>query len=210
MSKIRKLIQEKFGYTTDLSSNTDMHRDVTDRNGRGGKNPAYLPIEQYRKIIKELMGATTTEDDAMIENAVDFASLRRLANKHGFSKQFEESLNTIQLEVKKPKAQRDRETIVKAWDSIKENVPFWFLGLLPNHKNEELPEEDKKLLLNLKEIMAEFNKTSEKYGKEQAENTEHAGRDTAAKDNLDKARKEAGMKDDAGKDLGKKPSIEVK
>jgi hypothetical protein len=210
MSNIRKLMQEKFGYTTNLPSISDMHKDVTDRNGRDGKNPAYLPVEEFRKVIKHLMGATTTEEDGQVEDALDFTALHRLANKHGFAPEFLKSLNTIQLEVAKPKAKRDRKTIIAEWEKIKDTVPFWFLGLLPNHKNEELPEEDKKLLTNLKDMMDEFNKNSEKEGKAAAKDTEHAGRDTEAKKNLDKARKDADIKDDAGKDLGKKPENEVK
>lgn len=210
MSQIRKLIQEKFGYTTNLPNITDMHSDVTDRNGRGGENPAYLPVEEYRKVIKHLMGATTTEEDGIVEDALDFTALHRLANKHAFAPAFLSSLNTIQVEVTKPKAKRDREAIVKAWTEIKDSVPFWFLGLLPNHKNEELPEEDKKLLTNLRDMMDEFNKNGEKEGKAAAKDTEHAGRDSEAKKNLDKARKSAGIKDDAGKDLSKKPENEVK
>lgn len=210
MSNIRKLMQEKFGYVTDVPPLSKLHDDVTTRNGRGGDNPAYLPVEKYRAVIKHLMNATTTEEDGQIEDALDFTALHRLANKHGFAPAFLESLNTIQLEVVKPKAKRDRKSIMAAWTKIKDSVPFWFLGLLPNHNKEELPEDDKKLLTNLIDMMDEFNKNGEKEGKAAAKDTEHAGRDTEAKKNLDKARKGADIKDDAGKDLGKKPENEVK
>ena len=43
-SSTRKLLQEKFGYTSNLPNhNNRLHDDVTDRNGQGGANPAYLP-----------------------------------------------------------------------------------------------------------------------------------------------------------------------
>lgn len=210
MSNIRKVIQEKFGFTTNLPPVKRMHDDVTERNGKGGKNPAYLPVEEFRKVVKALMGATTTEQDQEIENVVDFVALHRLANKHGFGPQFISHLNTIQVEIEKPKGKRDREAIMAEWKQIQKNVPFWFLGLLP-HK-EAMPEEDKKNLANLLDIMAEINKESEKAGKEAAKATEHAGRDTQAKKNLDKARKEHDVDTDAAseKKLKKKPETEIK
>ncbi len=210
MSEIRKLIREKFGYTTNLPSVNAMHKDVTDRNGRDGKNPAYLPIEQYRNVVKALLGATTTEEDGKIENTIDFQALHRLANKHAFAPAFLESLNTIQVHIEKGK-DADRDIIMQEWKKIKDNVPYWFIGLLSNKDKTELPEEDKKLLTNLKEMMEEFNKNSEKIGKEKAKNTEHASRDTQAKKNLDVARKDAKMDTDAAseKKLKEKPENKV-
>lgn len=209
MPKIRQLIREKFGYTTNLPNvSHDMHLGPTERHPPVKDNPAYLPVEKYRNVIKALLGATTTEEDSIVENVVDFASLQRLAAKHGFSKQFESNLNTIQVEIDKKPADRDRALITKTWEELKENIPFWFLGMLPDRSGHEMPEEDKALLSNLQDIMKEFNKNAEKHGKEKSKDTEHASRDTAAKDSLDKARKDANMDNlDAGgeKKMAKKP-----
>jgi hypothetical protein len=210
MSKIRKVIQEKFGYTTNLPTNNEMHDDVTERNGKDGKNPAYLPVEEYRKVIKALMGHLSTEDEGKIEDTVDFTALHRLANKHGFAPLVMNHLNTIQVQLEKPSGKRDRKAILAAWKEVQENIPFWFLGLLP-HK-EEMPESDKKNLANLLDIMAEINKVSAKVGKENAKDTEHAGRDTAAKKALNKARKDHDVSTEAAseKKLKQTPETEIK
>lgn len=197
MSKIRQLIQEKFGYTTNLPKYPKNHEDVTERNGRDGKNPAYKPVEAFRQVIKHLMGATNTEEEGKIENAIDFTALKRLANKYAFAPAFVSNLNVMQLEIEKPDGKKDREKIAKAWNEIKEKVPYWFLGLLPKKDGEPLPEDDKKKLTNLMEIMAEFNKEGEKRHKEFAGDTEHAGREADARKNLKDALKDS----DAGKEL---------
>lgn len=193
--RVRKLIQEKFGFTTNLPTVNQMHNDVTE-----GKKPqpSAHPMEEYRKVIKALMGSTTTEEDGLIEDSVDFSALHRLANKHGFAPAVLNQLNTIAVEIKKPKAQRDRDSIVNAWAEVKEHVPYWFMGLLPP-KKEQLDDLDKKNIKNLHVLMAKYNKESEKNGEDKAKATEHASRDTQAKDNLDKARKDAKIEDkDAG------------
>lgn len=209
-TKIRQMIQEKFGYVKNIPKENDKHADVTDRNGKKGKNPAYLPIEQYRDVVKALMSATSTETDGKIEDVIDFNALKRLANKNGFSKEFTNNLNTIHLELDKGKS-ADREVIKTSWELIKKHIPYWFLGMIPNEKKEELAAEDKTVLNNLLDMMKEFNKEAEKDGKEKAENTEHAGRDTEAKKNLDAARKSAGMDKDAAseKKLSKGTKVEV-
>jgi hypothetical protein len=79
---------------------------------------------------------------------------------------------------------------------VKKHVPYWFIGLL-SPKGKELEELDKKNISNLLVVMDKFNKLSEKAGKENAKNTEHQSRDTQAKDNLDKARKEVKIEDKA-------------
>jgi hypothetical protein len=170
----------------------------------------WMPVEKYREVIKALMGHLSTEDEGKIEDTIDFVALHRLANKHGFAPKVLNQLNTIQVELEKPKGKIDRKAVMAAWKEVQENIPFWFLGLLP-HK-EEMPEEDKKNLANLMDIMAEINKMSKKAGEENAKDTEHAGRDTAAKKNLDKARTELGVDKDAAseKKLKQKPETEIK
>jgi hypothetical protein len=204
MSNIRTLIQEKFGYTKDLPPVNDMHNDVTE-----GKKPqpSAHPLEEFRKTIKLLMGATTTEEDGIIENAIDFSALHRLANKHAFAPAFINHLNTIQVEIKKDKKSRDEDAIKAAWDAIRKDIPYWFVGLLPPKKGEDLPEEDKKNITNLLKVMDKINSESEKAGKEAAKETEHADRKTEAKKNLDAARKSAGMDKESGseKKLNKEP-----
>lgn len=205
MSDIKTLIQEKFGYTKDIPPISELHNDVTD-----GKKPqpSAHPLEEFRKVIKLLMGATTTEEDGLLENAIDFTSLHRLANKHGFAPTFISHLNTIQTEIKKDKKSRDDTIIIEAWNAIKKDIPYWFMGLLPPKKDESLEETDKKNITNLLNVMDKINKKSEQAGKEAAKDTEHADRKTAAKKNLDAARKDAGISDkEAGseKKLNKKP-----
>lgn len=189
---IKQLIQEKFGYTKDLPPVSEMHNDVTD-----GKKPqpSAHPLEEFRKTIKLLMGATTTEEDGLLENAIDFTALHRLANKHAFAPAFISHLNTIQTEIKKDKKTRNDEAILEAWNTIKKDIPYWFMGLLPPKKDETLEETDKKNITNLLKVMEKINDKSAKAGKELAKDTEHADRKTAAKKNLDDARKEAGIKD---------------
>jgi hypothetical protein len=208
MANIRKVLQEKFGYTTNIPSNRELHAGPNE--DKKTQPAGWQPVEEYRKVIKALMNHLSTEDAGKLEDLVDFASLRRLANKHGIEREMLAHLNTIELEFDKPKAKMDKAVVMAAWKEIQENVPFWFLGLLP-HK-EEMPEEDKKNLANLMEIMAEINKISKKAGEEAAKDTEHAGRDTAAKKNLDKARKKHDVDTEAAseKKLKQKPETEIK
>jgi hypothetical protein len=205
--RIRKLIQEKFGYTVNLPTVNQMHDDVTE-----GKKPqpSAHPLEEYRKVIKAVLGATTTEEDGILENAVDFTALHRLANKHGFAPAVMNQLNTIATEVKKPKAQRDSDLIISAWGEVKKFVPYWFIGLL-SPKKEPLEDLDKKNITNLLKLMDKFNKESEKAGKELAKDTEHQSRDTQAKKNLDAARKDAKIDKEAvsEKKMKEDKSVEV-
>lgn len=203
--RIRKILQEKFGYTTNLPPLTRMHDDVTE-----GKEPqpSAHPLEKFRGTIKAILGATTTEQDGILENAIDFSALHRLANKHGFAPEIIKNFSVIELEIKKPKAKRDKDAIVNAWNAVKNKIPHWFMGLITPKDGEVLPDLDKKNITNLLTVMDKINKESEKAGKEAAKETEHAGRDTQAKKNLDKARKDAGIPDkDAGseKKLKEKP-----
>lgn len=214
MSDIRKLIQEKFGYTKDLPSLSKMHDDA---NADKKVVPAAHPLEEFRNVIKALMGATTTEQDGILENAIDFTALHRLASKHGFSPKMLNSFNTIELEIKKPVKSRDSELINKTWNEVKKEIPFWFMGLLTPKKGEELEEFDKKNISNLLTVMEKINKESEKAGKEAAKDTEHQDRKTEAKKNLDAAKKDAGIENkEAGseKKLNKEPEevkgVEVK
>lgn len=206
MSDIRKLIQEKFGYTKDLPSLSKMHDDA---NADKKAVPAAHPLEEFRNVIKALMGATTTEQDGILENAIDFTALQRLANKHGFSKQLLNSFNIIELEIKKPLKSRDSELINKTWSEVKKDIPFWFMGLLTPKKGEELEEFDKKNIANLLTVMDKINKESEKSGKEAAKNTEHQDRKTDAKKNLDAAKEISDKEAGSEKKLKKEPE-EVK
>lgn len=209
ITKVRRLIQEKFGYTEDLPGNHELHDDVTERNLQNKKDaPQNHPMEAWRKVVKALLGATTTEEDGIIEHAIDYTALRRLASKHGFSHLMDNHLNSLEEEFKKPKKERDIDKIKFALKELKDKIPFWFLGLLPTKNKEEMPEEDKKSLTNLLEIMDEFNKRSEDMGKKGAKDTEHASRKTAAKKNLDAARKDAKMDKEAGSEKKMKDTIE--
>lgn len=205
--KIQQILNEKFGYTTDLKPITRMHDGPTE-----GKKPqpSSHPMEQYRNIIKSILGATTTEEDGIVEDVIDFSALHRLANKHGFSPALLNSLNTIELEIQKPVGKRDRDIINKSWEEFKGSVPFWFLGLL-SPKDGKMEDLDKKNITNLITLMDKFNKNSKTEGETLAKETENASRDTNAKKNLDKARKDAGIDLDAAseKKLSKKPKNEI-
>lgn len=209
MSKdsIRNLIKEKFGYTT------DMKKVTSDGYPTSGKEPqkSAHPMEKFRNVIKAVLGATTTEQDGILENVVDFNSLFRLANKHGLAPIIINNLKELQVEIEKPKTKRDRDVILKLWTEIKDTIPYWFLGLLAVDEKEEMAEDDKQNITKLLNYMTQFNKDSEKAGKENAKETEHAGRDTQAKENLNKARKDAKIDLDAGseKKLSKKSEIEI-
>lgn len=201
MSDIRKLIQEKFGFTKDLPSLSDMHKDAT---ADKEPVPAAHPLEKFRNVIKALMGSTTTEEDGILENAIDFTALQRLANKHGFGPSLLNSFNIIELEMKKPVKGRDTDLINNTWNSVKKEIPFWFMGLIAPKKGEELEEFDKKNITNLLTVMDKINKVSEKAGKENAKDTGTNERKTEAKKNLDDAKKGNG---DALKDAGSEKKL---
>lgn len=209
MSKetIKLLIQEKFGYVTDFDK-VNKKRDLDDpTRGKDPQKSAH-PLEKFREFIKLALGATTTDQDAKIENLIDLDSVIRLANKYALQVDVINNLKNIKAEFEKSKPKRDKEEILKLWNDTKNKIPYWFLTLMPNNRKEEMEEKDKEQITNLLNYMAHFNKESEKVGKELSKNTEHAARTTAAKDNLDKARKDAGIKDkDAGaeKKLKEKP-----
>jgi len=215
MTSTRKLIQEKFGFTSNLPNhNNRMHDDVTVRNGKGSANPAYLPVEEFRKNIKLLMGATTTEEDENLKKALDFRMLRRLAKKYDVG--IEEDIDLLEKAFEK----HDRNLISREWERIKDKMPFWFVGMLSANiragqqvnagkENEELPENDKAALVNLWDAMEAINDESDKHGKEWAKNTPRADRDTQAAKNLQKAKKDAGIPDKAPHDLDKKPENEI-
>lgn len=201
MSDIRKLIQEKFGFTKDLPSLSDMHKDA---DADKKPVPAAHPLEKFRNVIKALMGSTTTEEDGILENAIDFTALQRLANKHGFGPSLLNSFNIIELEMKKPVKGRDTDLINKTWDGVKKEIPFWFMGLIAPKKGEDIEEYDKKNITNLLTVMDKINKVSEKTGKEAAKETEVSDRKTEAKKNLDDAKKGNG---DALKDAGSEKKL---
>jgi len=193
MSKklMQSLIQEKFGFTKDMT-------DLTKKGGypTEGKlpQPSAHPMEKFRKIIKAALGATTSEQDEAIENIFDFKSILRLAHKHGLTPFVINGLKTIEVEINKPKTKIDSELIAQTWEDIKNQIPYWFIALIP-HNKEELPEEDKLEITNLLNYMAHFNKESEKAGKELAKNTEHGKDKTQAEKNLEKAMKDTGNED---------------
>lgn len=209
----RKILQEKFGYTTNLPNDVNrLHDDVTDRNGKGGKNPAYLPVEEFRKQIKLLMGATTTEEDANLKDALDFRMLHRLFEKYGMN--VKDDLDLLEKAFEK----RDKNLISRAWTRISDKIPYWFLGMLTANMgpgdatkagNEELPENDKAALVNLLDIMKAVNDEAEKQGKESAKNTPKADRDTKAASNLKKSKSSAKIPDKAPHDLDDKPENEL-
>jgi len=197
LTPTRKILQEKFGFTSNLpNSNYRLHDDVTDRNGKEGKNPAYLPVEEFRKQIKLLMGMTTTEEDMNLKDALDFRMLRTLCSKTGID--VEEDIATLEKAFEK----RDKNLISKSWNLIKDKLPFWFLGMLTantspgkamSEKNEELPENQKEALKNIIDVMEKINKESEKQGKAAAKNTPKGDEKTQAEKNLEKSRKSADM-----------------
>lgn len=216
ITKTRQLMREKFGFTTNLPDVKRLHDDVTTRNGKDGNNPAYLPVEKFRKKIKLLMGMTTTEEDGVLEDMLDFRMLQRLFDKYGMPEQAQADLELLQ----KGFERNDNNLISKAWHDLKDHLPYWFLGMLGQYvspgdiaaeDNEELPENDKEALVNLWDIMKAFNDDAEKQGKEFAKNTPHAGRDTEAKSNLNKAKKNSDLSSDhkAPSDLDDKPENEL-
>lgn len=198
-TKSRQIIQEKFGFTSNLPNNTErLHDDVTERNGKGGKNPAYLPVEQFRKQIKLLMGATTTEEDGVLEDVLDARVLRRVLEKTSTIDGAEDDLQALELGFEK----KDKSLISAAWARLQDKIPYWVLGMLGQYAgpgdaakvgNEDLPENDKEALSNFIELMNTFNADGEKHGKEAAENTPKSDGKTGAEKNLDKAKKEAGI-----------------
>ena len=187
---IKQLIQEKFGFVTDMKKLTKKLDDPTE--GKAPQKSAH-PLEKFREFIKLALGATTTAQDGQLENLVDLNSVIRLANKYALSGEVITNLKNIQAEFDKPKTKRDYQVVATLWDDTKDKIPYWFLTLMPNNRKEEMTEKDKLDVTNLFNYMAHFNKVSEKAGKELAKNTEHADTDTAAKKNLDKVRKGAGI-----------------
>lgn len=168
MSKeaIKSIIREKFGYTADLKELGKKGGEPTE-----GKvpQPSAHPMEKFRNVIKAVLGATNTEQDAKIENLIDFNALLRLASKHGLNETIIANLKNIQSEVDKPKNKQDRDVIVKLWTEVKDTIPYWFLGLLP--VKEDASDEEKLVLTNLIQYMNHFNDESEKFGKEKAKET---------------------------------------
>jgi hypothetical protein len=213
ISSTRKLIQEKFGYTTNLPNhNNRMHDDVTDKNGKEGKNPAYLPVEEFRKQIKLLMGATTTEEDERLKDVLDFRMLHRLFEKNGI--QAKDDIDLLEKSYEKG----DKNLISQAWLSVKDKLPFWIIGMLTANNgpgaamakdNDKLPENDKKALVNLFDVMEAVNKEAKKQGKDASKNTTHVTRDTQAATNLKQAKSSAKIEDKAPHDLNKKPENEL-
>lgn len=184
----RKLLQEKFGYTADVDKLAKDSDEPT--KGKEPQKSAH-PLEKYRNAIKHILGATTTEEDAKLEHSIDFDALIRLANKHGLSAQIIANLNNIKSEFDKPVSKQDEDAILAWWEEIKENIPYWFLGLLS--VKEEQSKEHEDAVTSLLDVMAKFNKESEKAGKEFSKNTEHASTDTKARKALEKALKDAGI-----------------
>lgn len=213
ITSTRKLLQEKFGYTSNLPNhNNRLHDDVTDRNGQGGKNPAYLPVEEFRKQIKLLMGSTTTEEDENIKDVLDFRMIHRLFDKAGI--QVKDDLDLLEKAFEK----KDKNLISRAWSRIKDKTPYWFMGMLTANVgpgkgmavgNEELPENDKAALINLMDVMEAINAEAEKQGKEASKDTPEADRNTNAASNLKKAKSKASVPDKTPHDLDKKPKNEV-
>lgn len=220
----RKILMEKFGYTSNLpNDNERLHDYVTDRNGKDGKNAAYLPVEEFRKEIKMLMGATTTEEDQNLKDMLDFRKLRSLFDKYGMT-QVEQDLDLLE----KAFEENDKNLISRAWDRIRDKVPYWFLGMLSANQgpdkdassnyypggmtvdNDKLPEEDKAALVNLMDVMKAVNDEAEKQGKDAAKNTPNADRNTEAAKNLKSAKDGAGVPDKAPHNLNKKPENKIK
>ncbi|MFW6130685.1 MAG: hypothetical protein ACOC56_05810 [Atribacterota bacterium] len=223
ITSTRKVLLEKFGFTSNLpNDNERLHDNVTDRNGQDGRNPAYLPVEEFRKEIKLLMGATTTEEDQNLKDILDFRKLRSLFDKYGMT-EVEQDLDLLEKAFEK----NDKNLISRAWNRIKDKVPYWFLGMLSANQgadkdgssnyypkgmtvdNEKLPEQDKAALINLLDVMKKVNDEAEKEGKAAAKNTPEADRDTEASKNLKSVKNKTGIPDKAPHNLNKKPENKI-
>ena len=199
IEKIDEMLNEKFGFTKMLPSlqapDAQMHSFVTDRNGRGSATAGGHPMEEYRNHIKALLGALSTEDQGLLENAIDWNALKRLANKHGLKSTFTDALTVIQteFETKKP----DLEKIKKEWETIQDTVPFWFLGMvgkdIPKNTPKKLPEDEKEALTNLKDVMDKISQISGKEFKRASSNTPDDSKTTQAEKNIDKIKKDHKM-----------------
>ena len=194
ISKFKTLPLEKFGYTTNLPDVKRLHDDVTDKNGKGLNNPAYQPVDNFRQKIRLLMGVTTTEEDNILKDVLDFQLLNRIFAKASVSDKAVELLDVLEKACEK----NDKNLISKTWLDLKDALPYWMMGMLMQYTgpgdaaakdNDKLPENDKEALHNLMEVMDAFNKASAKKGKEFTKDTPKASTDTAAKKNLDKAKK---------------------
>ncbi len=111
------------------------------------------------------------------------------------------------------KTKQDRDVINAEWTKIKDTVPYWFFGMLGNAaKDPKMETTDEEGARQLFDWMEQFGKETSKELKAAAKDTPHAGRDTAAKDNLDKARKSHKIDTEAGseKKLKEKPENEIK
>lgn len=215
-ARIEQILNEKFGYTKNLPPNDQptkarMHDGPTDRNGRGSANAASHPMEKYREHVKAMLGALDTEQQSILENAVDWVALKRLANKHGLKSSFTDAVDVIkdQFDSKSP----DKELIKAKWDEIQGSVPFWFLGHVGKEENNEnkspkkLEDQDKKNIVNLFDVMNKIRETSGKEFRRTAKDTPKPAEKTEAHKNLDKARTSA--KIDKVEDVSKKPETEV-
>ena len=204
MSKesIKQVIQEKYGFVTDMKNLTNKKDDPTE--GKPPQKSAH-PLEKFRDFIKLALGATTTEQDEQLGNMLDLDAVIRLANKYALTAEVVGNLKNIKAEFDKPKTKRDIEVISNLWQDTKDKIPHWFLTLMPKNR-EQMEEKDKLDITNLLNYMEYFNKESEKAGKELSKNTEHAGRNTTAKDNLDKAKKAVGFGD---KEAGSEKKLKV-
>lgn len=178
IATVRTLIQEKFAYTADDKQIIKDGEPVASDKKEPQKSAH--PMEKFRKVVKSILGATTTEEDAEIENVIDFEALFRLATKHGLAPTVLTNLEVIKVELGKSKKKRDSDVISNAWALVKENIPYWFLGVLPS--KDDAAQEDKQLVTQLLDVMSYFNKESEKAGKENTKNTEHAGKAIDSKD----------------------------
>ena len=155
----RKLLQEKFGYTADLKTVVKDGYPVSSDKKEPQKSAH--PMEKFRNVIKVILGATDTEQDTELERAIDFDALFRLATKHGLAPMVLTNLETIKTEINKPKSKRDKEVISTAWEGVKDNIPYWFLGVLPSKDDEK--QEDKELVTQLLDVMSYFNKERNIY-----------------------------------------------
>lgn len=197
MSKIEEILNEKFGFTKNLPENKQptparMHDWVTDKNGKGSETPGGHPMEKYRQHIKALLGALDTEDESILENAIDWVALKRLAHKHGLKSTFTDAIDVIQaeLDTKSP----DMKKIKAEWEKVQADVPFWFLGAVgsnsPNKDKKELADEDKAALTNLRDVMDKISEVSGKEFKRAAKGTPDASKKTGAEKTVDELRKE--------------------
>lgn len=213
MAKIDDILNEKFGFTKDLLPNKQptparMHDYVTDRNGRGSYTAGGHPMEKYRQYIKTMLNAVDTETESILENAVDWIALKRLANKHGLSKSIINSIDTIQLELENKSP--DLTKVVEEFEKIKNDIPYWFLGMAgtdyPNTPR-KLEEEEKEALTNLRDIMDKVSEVSGKEFERANKNGPVSTTDTNAKKVLDDFRSKRDV--EKTENLDKKPDYET-